>query len=298
MARRSVIKKLSIGGAIALVLLVVLVAIAPMLISAGLGHGLIRNAIEGSLAPGSRADFQQLSVRWGGPQELRGLRIDDPTGEEVANVNVRFSPGLFALVFGSTAVQEAVVSSGTITAQMYEDGTTNIQRIMPEARPTRDEPSRPLAGLSETLLRLADIDLLLRDSATGETAAFRNIAGDMRYVPATATAPSQIIFEIAAMTEADGTLGDARLSGQSSNLFSREGAFTPQNAPMEVQLAVNSVPVPGMDMPTQLTTLLLTLTSENMAEHIAIEADAEAQVQDEPPSRFRAEIGVRVPFTP
>ncbi len=310
MARRSVIlKRTAIGAGVVLVLLIVLIALLPTLISAGLGHGAIRSAIEDRLTTGSIADFQSLSVSWGGPQEIRGLRIVDPQGEEVANVNASIRPGLWSLLFGTFGVLEANVSDGTINALVHEDGTTNLQQIV-KVDPEPRETGPPMQGVPPIVFRASGIDVNVTHMADQRTVSFNDLGGYLTYSPAgepNSADPSEVSFEFIAQTLADDVKGEVRLAGKSENLFDSDGAFTPEGAPINMTLTASNVPVPGMDMPTVLTQLAMAVHADNLAQLVAADIESEAAFRSpnaqsnqdtaaDERSRFRAQINVRMPF--
>ena len=67
-------------AAAVVVLAVVLVALAPTLVNAGLAQGAIRSAIEEQV--NGTVKFASLDVGWGGPQRVGELRIVDESGRE------------------------------------------------------------------------------------------------------------------------------------------------------------------------------------------------------------------------
>jgi replicative DNA helicase len=82
MAKPRALKITAISVLAVVILLVVVVALLPAMINRGLGHGMIRSAIEDQV--NGTADFQKVRVTWFGPQTMNGLRLVDPVGHEAA----------------------------------------------------------------------------------------------------------------------------------------------------------------------------------------------------------------------
>ena len=82
-----------------LVVAFLLLALAPTLVSHGLGQNAIRKAIGRRVA--GTADINTLRVGWSAPQRIEGLTIVDSDGMQAADINVTVNNGLLALITGS-----------------------------------------------------------------------------------------------------------------------------------------------------------------------------------------------------
>lgn len=73
--------RLSLG---ILLLLIILVFLAPYLVSTAIGSRLILSLVNDQIQ--GRVDLERLSLSWGGPTKLTGLTVLDPAGREVLTV--------------------------------------------------------------------------------------------------------------------------------------------------------------------------------------------------------------------
>ena len=98
------------------VVLAVLVAMAPTLVSWGVGQGVLLGRLEKQLN-GSVA-LDRLDLAWFGPQYVDRLVITDAGGDPVANLDLRVSAGLFDLLFGRTDLL-AIELSGELEGELH-----------------------------------------------------------------------------------------------------------------------------------------------------------------------------------
>ena len=147
------------------VVLAVLVAMAPTLVSWGVGQGVLLGRLEQQLN-GSVA-LDRLDLAWFGPQYVDRLVITDAGGDRVADLDLRLSAGLFDLLSGRTDAL-AIDLSGELQGELHEDGSTSFEDLLasssaPEARrePGRKRSSEPFAlnGVPEVTIVIRDMVL-------------------------------------------------------------------------------------------------------------------------------------------
>lgn len=287
MAKRPAKRKWLIPSAIILGLIVLLVALLPMMISAGLGHGMIRGAIESQI--NGTASFQQLRVRWFGPQTINGLRLVDTAGREAALVDLSVQQGLFPLIFSNRTIDLTV--AGTVRSQWHEDGSFSLAQLVPKQ--PDDDPDEPLSleGVPSIAVTVAGLTAFVHDVAANQEFALEDLSGYFVYLPG-----SDLRFELQGVTDSAGRRGTLAASGASPTLFDRAGRMTPEGAAMDVQLAITSIAVPGVDVPSVLNDFTLQVQSQNVAQLVSLSMQGQGTIQDEPPSRFHGEFRVRNPI--
>lgn len=177
-------RRLLIGVGALVVLLAVIVALVPTLLSTSFARnqivGLANDALRGEIGVGS------LSAGWGGPIELRGVRIRDEQKREVLAVDaVTLSQGVFALA--SAFVAGGTIDLGTLTidrprATLYISDANEVSLAgalspRPSARET-GTPSEPLPQLRGRLaLRDGEVRALRADGRSYEVSGIEtNVA--------------------------------------------------------------------------------------------------------------------------
>lgn len=303
MATRTRTRKFFIVSGSLLLLLFLIIALLPAMISAGLLNGTIRGSLSANVK--GEIDFQSLRLTWFGPQEVRGLSVTDETGAQALVADLSASPSLFSFIFGGPSLIEATIS-GVVRGDLYPDGSTSFERLVddrPKPAPKPSEPVKPfsLAGVPSVALRVAGIEAHLRDVAGGQNIVVSDLQGDVTYVPG-----DRVQFELRADTlgrvkgregATDHELrGTIVFSGESKGLFGPKGEFTPRGAPMTARLAVANIPIPGLDVNASLTQLHFVAQTDSLTDHIAIDLRGGAQVQDEAPSVFMGEARISLPF--
>ncbi|MFO7646413.1 MAG: hypothetical protein R6W95_18680 [Desulfosarcina sp.] len=137
--RSRLLLKLSLG---ALLVLVLLVAAAPTLLSSGPGRNLILGMANERVA-GSVA-IDDLSLRWFGPQRIVGLRLADPAGDPVVTV-AEFKTGLSLLqaLRGRLGLGETLIRGLRVELALDPSGQDNLEAAIGLAQQP-GAPSGPL----------------------------------------------------------------------------------------------------------------------------------------------------------
>lgn len=127
---------------VVLLALLVLLAAIPSLLSTAPGRGLLLGQVNERL-PGT-VTLERLSLSWFGSQTAAGLRIEDPDGSEVLQLE-SFSTELsiWAALRGRLGLGETRLSGLLIDVVEDEAGGNNLYRALGLGTPT-DEPGGPL----------------------------------------------------------------------------------------------------------------------------------------------------------
>lgn len=267
------------------VILVLLVALLPAMISAGLGHGRILALIQPHV--NGDADFDHLYIRWRGPQELTALRIHDADGKEVANLDFRADFSLFAMIFGQLDRIDLHIA-GMLDGTLHDDGTTSFQKLV------KTDPARPrlkesevfeLAGMPELHINLDLRRVNLHDEASGRDLVFRQAVGSFRFEQ-----NHRVSVRFESETEADGTTGHITFVATGDQLFDARGRFTPTQASATFDLEAASLPIIGLQEPGELQRMKIVARSASLTDRFVIELDADAQIEGMAPSKLEGAV--------
>ncbi|MFW6061812.1 MAG: hypothetical protein ACOC93_03295, partial [Planctomycetota bacterium] len=140
---------------VVVIVLAVLVALLPQLLSTPPGTavllGVANGRIRGTLAA------EDLSLSWGGPIRADGLVLRDPAGRPVLTAEqTSISKGLWGLVRGGGGLSRIQILSPDLTLQLKPEGGTTLQDAIasPEpaepAAPPAEEPGGPQATIVVT----------------------------------------------------------------------------------------------------------------------------------------------------
>jgi hypothetical protein len=282
---------LAVGG-------LVLLVMAPTLVSLGLGHGLVRDALQARV--NGTVDFSELSVGWRGPQRMTGLSVTDATGREAALLDVTIDRGLLALVRGPDSVEVTV--AGALVGDLHGDGSTSFTTLLADgdadeddaADETPDEPGPPvsLAGLPAAVIELDELDLTLYETATGRTIRGA-LSGGLTYVPG-----GVLDGTLHAATRVGGTDGLLHVSAVAQRLFDEDGVMRPSGARLDVTVTGESLPIPSPDVPGELIALSLTATAGDLTKRLDVEFEAVTRLADHEPSDLRGVLTADAPLSP
>ncbi len=227
---------LSVGGAA--VALGGLVALAPTLVSAGLGKGFLESkagqAVHGTARIGS------LSLAWFGPQRITALELADATGQSQVRLDLGVDNGLFQLAFGSVDTLRAQVS-GSVQAHLLPGGGTSLSNFapsQPSAAPKLLDASTsasadPLAALPFPVqLRIGSLDATLLN---GQATAFavRGLKGQVAVGRA-----QPLIVDLTADTQVGERSGSLAVKGTLSDFLDSKGAPDPAGITGELDVQV------------------------------------------------------------
>ena len=171
-----------------LVALVVLIALLPTLLSGAWGRSLVVNAITPSVQ--GSVSLKDLSLSWGGPQQVRGLEIAGSNGDRVT-ADVEVAGGLWSLVKLSAplqarlscAVRSGTAEDGSLTILQMLRGSsssaahnaTNAQAMPPAA--STSTSANPLQALRGSVLEIVRVDVEVTGSGDRPMVAIENLRG-------------------------------------------------------------------------------------------------------------------------
>jgi hypothetical protein len=134
-----------------LVLLAALVVAAPYLASTRPAVGLILPYVNDQIR--GRIDLDELSLGWGGPTRLAGLRVEDPNGREVLRAeSVSLARGLWGLLTGPESFGLIEIDSPHVVLYRRPDGGTSLAEAFQPRKPS--PPSAEPAELPKPVGRI------------------------------------------------------------------------------------------------------------------------------------------------
>ena len=288
------------------VVLAVLVAMAPTLVSWGVGQGVLLGRLEKHLN-GSVA-LDRLGLAWFGPQYVDHLVITDAGGDPVANLDLRVSAGLFDLLFGRTDAL-AIELSGKLEGELHEDGSTSFKDLLasssaPEARrgPGGKRSSEPFAldGVPAVTVSIDGLTVELRDNVSRQTIGFRDLAGELSYRPG-----DRVAVDVRGKTTSnpfDGSRGETQgsvvVTGEIRQLFDRDGVLTLERASGRINLELRNVAVPLADRDTSLQSLTVTAASDDLTKELVVSIEADAVINGSEAGRLEGTLTALRPVSP
>ncbi|MEM1447374.1 MAG: hypothetical protein AAGF84_15050, partial [Planctomycetota bacterium] len=256
--------RLAVGGGL---LLVLLVALLPTLVSTNAGTSRIVGAIN-ERVPG-QIEIDDLKLAWLKGLSLEGVRLYDPAGEVVGSLDaVRLEEvGLFGLLRGTRDLGIVAIEGGALSLVEDEEGQTNLDRALGtrllgepegndvEAKPTNDSPreSRPTSPPQErddpawvpADLRLAFAMRDIKVSVVGPS--LPDVRIDMPEATLTADGPAKLGFTLEATVAQGEDDGQVKIAGTVDRLFDDAGRPSWPDARFDVEGLVEHVPLAAFD---------------------------------------------------
>ena len=138
--------------------LLLLVALAPTILSLGVFRGTILAQAESALPARITADG--LSLSWLGSQEIRGLSVATTDGERVAKVDLAvLEQGLVGLLMDRSHIAAVRVEKGEIWASGLAKLQEAFAKLPAKPKPPETPPRAEEPPMLPTAVRLADITL-------------------------------------------------------------------------------------------------------------------------------------------
>jgi hypothetical protein len=123
----------------AFVALLLLVALAPSLLSTGPGRRAVLSQVNGRL--NGRLDVDRWSLGWFSGFRMEAVSLKDADGRPaVEAASVTLPASVPALLGGNKALGDVQVESPRVTLVLLEDGTTNLQSIFPPSEKPAEWP--------------------------------------------------------------------------------------------------------------------------------------------------------------
>jgi len=292
-------RKAMLGLGVLLLVLIVLVAAAPTLVNLGLGRGVVVGALERNI--NGTVSLDRLSLGWFGPQTASGLSVTGADGRTAARIDLGVNAGLLGLLTGR-AETLAVDVSGTLSGELRPDGSTSFGDLFvtTEPRPggdrkpsTQDRGRAALGGLPPTTVRIDGVSVELKEAGRDGVLRLDDLAGALEYEPG-----GPVRLNLAGATAGGSAPGSITIAATGQDLFDDQGALTPDGAAVQVDVALGNMPVLLSQRPTELTTLHLSATSDDLAEQLVITFEADAAVDGAGAGRLEARLTLDQPVQP
>lgn len=122
-----------------LVLLIVLVALAPTLLSTGPAKSFVVGKVNEQL--NGKLDVADWSIGWTSGVTLAGVKLDDDKGRRVAEIaSIRVPMSLIGAARGNLDFGDTVIDKpNLVNLEIYPDGSTNLDRLAKETTEKADE---------------------------------------------------------------------------------------------------------------------------------------------------------------
>ncbi len=222
-----------------LAVLVLLLGLAPTILSTDFGRrlltGAIGNAIQGSVT------IDELALRWFGGQRIGGLTLRDPQGTAVVTlVELSTDLSLLDAVRGRFALGRTQIRGVTADIVVDERGDNNLGKAV--------APTESSSGAGPVVIPFTG-SIELRDSRVGVTApgiapvVFEQLQGAVEFVPD----QRLVTVELGGRSRQGDSAGEFRVTGRAVDVVSADGRLTPADAAIELQAQARDLPLEGID---------------------------------------------------
>ena len=257
--RSRLLLKLSLG---VLLVLVLLVAAAPTLLSSGPGRNLILGMANERVA--GTVAIDDLSLRWFGPQRIAGLRLADPAGDPVVTV-AEFKTGLslFQALRGRLGLGETLIRGLRVELALDPSGQDNLEAAIGLAQ----EPGAP----SGPLLIPVTGDLVLEQgylswSAPGiEAVIIEDLAARVRLDPSS----RDLALDLSARSRQGDMSGSLAVSGTLRQWLDARGRLTLASVDPDLQVRIEALPLRLVDKLAGLDGLLVAALGQQLSVRLA-----------------------------
>jgi len=209
--------------------------------------GIVERAAAPHLA--GRLDVASARCAWFGPQRLTGVRVLDPDGEVLAQLEIDVAGPLVPLAMGSTAYGTVHVR-GSATLVHHSDGTTNLERTLApllEPDPPGAPAPDPLPAETDIDLRIETLAVRVVDGKTGREAHAEPVRG--RVIVSYAT-PIEVELQVAPVIDSPAITSDPAsidLAGKVEGWTDASGRFDAAHARVDLTGRVSGVPGTWID---------------------------------------------------
>ncbi|MEE8459263.1 MAG: hypothetical protein V3S08_05295 [Phycisphaerales bacterium] len=274
-----------------------LAAGAPTLVTRGVGHAIIRNVLERRV--NGVVSLGEIELGWFGPQSVTGFEINSTDGTTAVQVDATLNVGLFDLALGRVDAIE-VELSGNAHGVLRRDGSTSIDDLF--SRPMRKKKLGAgnrrrqripdLAGVPTTTVVLAGLTVTLSEQgASRKTIRLADLTGVMQYTPG-----ERVALDLAGAVGDGVTAGTITVAGHMDGLYDADGSVTPANATGRVEIQIRNLPVPLTDLPTELETLSLVATTDDPTDKVNVTVEAGATLDGTRSGRLVGALAIDSPL--
>jgi hypothetical protein len=250
------LKRILLWGGGSLLLLIIILVVAAPSIAGALAPGMV--ASRSSSYMSGRATLQSASFAWGGPQQLRGLKIIDTADREVASVRaLNVQTGLVGLISGGLDLGVITVTGLRADVVREADGTTNLQRLAPAPGPAPAKPaaSPALPANLRASLVVEDASASFTDhNAQGTNGAPLSIEIDEIDINAALAAGRPITLQASARARdaaqparAGGRTGSITIDATINDLFAKDGGITFDLIDADIKADIKTFPLAVVD---------------------------------------------------
>ncbi len=248
-----------------------LIALAPTILSQGLAArwlaGVIQKHVEGSVT------IEQLRLSWADGQRVKGLKINDALGHEVADLDLRLASGLAALLLGP-ALEQQVDVGGRLLVDLDQGGSWSLLRAAQDASPADSALALPKLPLE---LRLDSLDLHVRDARRGGDMSFEDLHGSVR------TGRAQPLeVDLNAVVKGLMGSGSFQLSGSVEDLIDELGRLQPERATGKLTLTGQSLAWLFEGEAGVISELRIDASSHGLSEQLDVTLAASGAIEDQP----------------
>ncbi|MDZ4754958.1 MAG: hypothetical protein SGJ11_10750 [Phycisphaerae bacterium] len=274
------------------VLLIVVIALAPTVLSMGLVKGIARDAISERV----NGDVQLRGVRlgWFSGQTVEGLAIRDNDGANTVDIDMTLDQGLLALLTSGGSTIDATMT-GAVLSTIEADGSLGVMKL---AKPSADsandgDGSQGTTGLPsglKVIVDIASLEVAFNDIKSKRTYSLDKLAGtavidgDSGTVTANLSSPTNFL----------GHKGTLSLDLNAGNL---QGP-TLDLAQVNVDAAIHgkNLRVPaGGDSTADFSVASLTIKSPGLGQTLALDATVEGTVDGATASTLLANLVIDKP---
>jgi hypothetical protein len=263
-------RKVLLGVAALLVVLVILVALAPMLFG-GTIKGIVVGNVNAKLH--GKLEIADLSLSWFGGQSLGGVKVIDAAGRSVvtaSKVSTRLS--LWQAVRGDYNLGDANIDDLKATVVTGKEGKSNLEEVFsgfksdaPSKEPTRLPPS--LKGNVK----------LSRAAITYETAGQEPAVIDPLDVTVAFGPGQPVDFTLVATSKQGSISGKLDGHGKLENLIAADGLVTPEKIQANAELSAAGFPPAAIDQFLKLDGKLAAATGDKLDMKLTVVGTAAQQ---------------------
>lgn len=245
-------RRLLIAFGVLLALVLLLVLLAPTLLSTSPGRSFILSKVNGTIAGSVKAEG--LSLGWSRGQSVTGVTLLDPEGKTVLTAKSVELPdlSLWSFVTGGRAVGLVRIADPVLTITQDERGM-NLTRAVALREVKQDgvtekketdaaKPSEPLTLPAELALKIELANGLVTYSDVATTAELSGLT-----VKADLSAPAKIAASISSVTRVGSQAGKLDGSVTVSDAFDSSGVLQMSRGRVEADVDATGIPVALID---------------------------------------------------
>jgi len=290
------VRRQAIALGIVTVVVVVLVALAPSIISATILPGIVRDQLASQVR--GTVNVVSASVSWSGPQ-LVHVRISGEHDSFDATVSVR--NGLVGLVRASepldvlvgVSVETASRDDGSITlTELMQPSAHSVPPTRPASSAAATDPFAPPSILRGAKVSIDPLQVVVKPLGAGSM---------VRVDDATATIAldgSDATVKAKGSTTIDAERGSFEFDATVRNLVGRDGSLAPTTAGVDLAVKATALPISAGTQEVVVRSLGLTAKAESLARAVEVQFDASLEAKGHTPSTASGRVRLNGLLTP